>query len=257
MRQVAKGGGPPGPLERGLPQGRTLGEMNAGLQDALAVDAWAVGTRPTFDVRGGWFDQIDKPKARAWLFQEQAGRCAFCERPVRDSGPSQVPVAERGVDSDGMVIAHFRPIADRPDLALTWGNLFGSCDATGPKRRQHCDAIQGATPPPAHAPTPADVDYAAWLEVRAVDGAWLPVEGAPDFVPVILKIFNLNVDSLKVRRRAAVQLEQEALQEQPPADKVGWIERRLTSLLQHHTEALFPSARRRFLERELEALLAA
>lgn len=77
------------------------------------------------------FDQNDKATLRQALVAEQGYLCAFCMRRI-DATPTTR-------------IAHLVPIDLAPELALTWSNLFGSCQGDAYPSGSTCDVAQGNT----------------------------------------------------------------------------------------------------------------
>lgn len=75
------------------------------------------------------FDQVDKELVRERLAGEQGQLCVFCMRPIRRATK----------------IAHRRPIAVAPELALTWTNLFAACSGGELGAHRTCDTAQGDT----------------------------------------------------------------------------------------------------------------
>ncbi len=108
------------------------------------------------------FDQIDKARVRADLAREQGWLCAFCM--LRIDPRAVAPPSDGARPEPTMKIAHRTPIDVDSAQALSWRNLFGSCD--GGQRaggvRWSCDAAQGARAlrvDPAAAATPARLRY--------------------------------------------------------------------------------------------------
>ncbi|HMV66619.1 MAG TPA: hypothetical protein PKA64_07195 [Myxococcota bacterium] len=256
MRRLLKGETPEGPFERPRARGgplHTLAEMDQTLQAELALSQLRTNDWPDFDVRGDHFDQLDKDRARKELHREQAGRCAFCERRIAPRRPADATTP----DASATRIAHLIPIGGRPprgvrgrpDLALTWSNLFGSCDTSAERGRRHCDDAQGDRPPPVDAPSPADADYAAWLEIQEDDGRFVPAPDAPPWVAPVLALWNLNDDRLREARFYVIIGVEEELAEQ--ADPIGWLRDRLEAVTAWDTDQPHPSAQRRWIEARL------
>jgi uncharacterized protein (TIGR02646 family) len=79
------------------------------------------------DLHGSETEQI-----RTALLQIQKHRCAYCER-------------RTGAERDDGHIEHFRKQADKPELDLTWENLFWSCndEKTCGKHKDKCTRTSG------------------------------------------------------------------------------------------------------------------
>ena len=170
---------------------------DASAQMCAALAAWKAQyggeDMPARDVRARFFERLDKQRVREILRAEQHGRCAFCEGLV-----SAAPPAPDDRSSTGMRIAHWTPIESDRTKALTWANLFGSCQRQG--EDAHCDVYQQSNTPPPNAPTPAEQDYGQWMRLSA-DGSLHPraalTPTVEDSVIALIKLFNLNVERLK------------------------------------------------------------
>ena len=83
-----------------------------------------------------------RQEARGVLHEMQGSCCAYCE-------------AKISLDSDRSHIDHLRRRADRPDLTLSWDNLFLSCN-----HQDHCAKLLRCAPNvrvsayPLHVPCP-------------------------------------------------------------------------------------------------------
>ena len=206
MRRVEKPGYPPSEgicaseLEQAL-----IPMRDASAQMCAALAAWKAQyggeDMPARDVRARFFERLVKQRVREILRAEQHGRCAFCEGLV-----SAAPPAPDDRSSTGMRIAHWTPIESDRTKALTWANLFGSCQRQG--EDAHCDVYQQSNTPPPNAPTPAEQDYGQWMRLSA-DGSLHPraalTPTVEDSVIALIKLFNLNVERLKSKRREAIR----------------------------------------------------
>jgi uncharacterized protein (TIGR02646 family) len=227
---------------------RTLEQLDRELQVRLAVCALALGGGVRdFDVRKTFFDMLDKTRVRAELHREQARRCAFCERRIAPGSPAEV----RSAKPSGTRIAHLRPIDDAPELALTWSNLFGSCDTDHDPGRNHCDAAQGKGVPPQEA-APDRVDIAEYLEIQVDDGKWVPAPDAPGWVVDVLKLWNLNDRALcEARFYVLVGLEEELSTLPTAEEQTALMATRRSEVLVYDSDYDYPSTQRRWLEQEL------
>ena len=114
------------------------------------------------------FNRIEKRIVRQQLAAEQDALCAFCMRRI---DPTRLD--DRGEPT--MKIAHRMPIAVRPQSALDWANLFGSCDGgqRSEGRYRTCDLAQEDT---ALTVDPSDATHVARLRFErraAVSGLFL------------------------------------------------------------------------------------
>jgi len=106
---------------------------------------------------------------RTALLTMQSHRCAYCER-------------RTGEERDQGHIEHFRKQANRPELQLTWSNLFWSCldERSCGKHKDKCDRPAGSGPQASFNPddllNPCDDDPDAFLEFL-VDGTVRPRHG--------------------------------------------------------------------------------
>lgn len=206
MRRVAKPGHPPSEgLYASANEEAPLPMRDASARMCAALAAWKAQhggeDMPVRDVRARFFDRLDKKRVREILRVEQHGRCAFCEGLV-----SAAPPGPDDRSSTGIRIAHWTPIDSDRTKALTWANLFGSCQREGADA--HCDVYQQSNAPPANAPTPAEQDYGQWMRLSA-DGSLHPraalTPTVEDHVVALIKLFNLNADRLKSARLAAIE----------------------------------------------------
>jgi uncharacterized protein (TIGR02646 family) len=227
------------PPEEGEPDTLSFSALQAIFDRRRAANP-ATAPRSLFDTL------LDKAAARRALHEEQAGRCAFCERQVQPVAPAsskQKPAAMR--------VAHWRPLSALPARALDWNNLFGSCHAGGAE--PHCDLAQGDTDPvlpdDQAAPSPSGADYASWLKLLP-DGTLEPVAEAPAYVAFVVLMLNLNAPNLKSARATAVSAIQEHMERRWPGRDVP--RSALQQLLDDvHRAPEFPTARRLWLARRL------
>lgn len=93
------------------------------------------------------FDSLEKSKLRTEMYQEQRSLCVYCERRIAED------------DYPPPRIDHWRPLSLEPKLALTWANLYLSCQS-----RETCDSAKGNRPfrlddADSQLPWPADFPY--------------------------------------------------------------------------------------------------
>lgn len=77
------------------------------------------------------FDRLDKDELRQQLVVEQGWLCAFCMRRISET-------KRDACGEPTMKIAHRIPISYNPSYALTWTNLFGSCDGGQRSQKRYC-----------------------------------------------------------------------------------------------------------------------
>jgi uncharacterized protein (TIGR02646 family) len=226
---------------------------DASAQMCAALAAWKAQHKnedmPAKDVRARFFDRLDKQRVREILRAEQHGRCAFCEGLV-----SAAPPGPDDRSSTGIRIAHWTPIESDRTKALTWANLFGSCQRQGTVA--HCDVYQQSNAPPPNAPTPAERDYVQWMRLSA-DGSLHPRSAlTPDAevnVVALIKLFNLNAERLKSARRSAITGLQQRL-DRTRAEGIhrpynrAEIDAELTRLRGACPDVSYPTAQRLWLE---------
>lgn len=88
---------------------------------------------PPLDAEYGDLTSTQRAEIRAALLTVQGHRCAYCERRTGD---------HRKYDGH---IEHFHRQTDRPDLALSWDNLYWSCndERTCGKHKDRCIGESG------------------------------------------------------------------------------------------------------------------
>ncbi len=150
-------------------------------------------------VTPGWgYDKLgasEKAEIRTALLTMQVHRCAYCER-------------RTGEEKDEGHIEHFLKQANRPDLEMTWTNMYWSCqdERTCRKHKDKCDRPVGngaqAAFDPAHLIDPCNVDPDDYLEF-VPDGTVRPRAGVSAGHEVVAKesirVFQL-ADSAYLRR---------------------------------------------------------
>lgn len=225
--------------------GDSLAVLASRLKAALDV---ARGDEERKRVADRFFGELDTRRAQGLLCDEQSHRCAFCETAFIGA---HAPPRGEACEVVGMRIAHWVPRSVDPTRTLDWSNLFGSCDATGLGANAHCDVAQGAEPPPAGAPTPAQQDYGAWLTIRS-DGELRPREGAPAFVTDVLALLRLNAPSLKDARAQTIRGLQQRLEPSRQGEyRRDRLEATLRSLDATRSSVRYPTAQRLWLERRV------
>lgn len=202
------------------------------------------------------FNRLDKPKLRAVMYQEQGSLCAYCEQRLEEQPP------EPRID-------HWRPLAQHPELALHWENLYLSCPTP-----ETCDVVKGQVyeklnPAGNDPPSPAEFDYGRHLgfglrgEVYVrrdrglspndLDVLRLAVEHEPDELERPRSYLNLNHPALVAARKAEVDSEMDRLRRdfegKHATDEDR--ERRATALLHQTPLPQFVSIRVSWLRKQL------
>ncbi len=208
MRRISKSSPPSDVLSDKQPPPRTMNEVEA---DFLAELPSA--NTPQTRARAA-FDDLEKRKLRAVMYQEQGSLCVYCERQIVEAFP--VPR-----------IDHWIPLSNEPELALQWRNLYLSCpnEAT-------CDAHKEDDPLRDHdddpdLPWPADHAYELCVGFTSLGEMYVRTDaplndaqrralvralGVPHDGTKDNGILNLNHPSLVAARNAAVNVERKRME---------------------------------------------
>lgn len=193
MRKITKHAPPPDGVRCG-----SWPQATATLR--VELERLAEGSERTERARTHFGDQLSgahRQRSVQALSDEQHALCAFCERRVNPTEPSNKQRAF-------VRVAHWTPIKHDPFKAVTWGNLFASCSAP-----DTCDVRQESVAPGFE--TPAERDWTLELEFDATGGMSARASARAEFAAAVPGLWNLNADQLKRARQEAVNAEREVV----------------------------------------------
>jgi hypothetical protein len=211
MRKVNKGQPPADAIRSGNWQ-----QARLDLAEELAAIEQA--EQKTQRARTAFDDQVVRPDARLALEHEQQSLCEFCEQSI-ESNPRYD--AQGQTQRAFIRVAHWVPLKLRPDAALTWTNLFGSCSSF-----DSCDCHQEDAEP--RIETPAERDWSHSL-LFSEDGRGVPSPAADQSFRTAIGngtnqergVWNLNAPSLVAARREAIRTELEQSRRARDRRRVG------------------------------------
>lgn len=202
------------------------------------------------------FDSLDKPKLRAVLLAEQRSVCVYCERRVEETEPPPP-------------IEHWRPLANEPEHALNWENLYLSCPADGSCDDRKKGQRLAWTDNDQSLPWPTQVDYEKWVGFTSTGRMYvrsdaplttdqrraleLALDDRDDNGTRRLAILNLNHAALVAARKAAIDSEKDRLKKEFEGKTASKADRSsiATRLLAQAKRPQFVSIRVAYLEKSL------
>lgn len=220
-----------------------------------ADDLLATADLDTHHARSA-FDNLDKRKLRAVMYQEQGNLCVYCERRIKEGNPTPR-------------IDHWRPLSEAPDLALCWDNLYLSCASEATCDCRKGDTVLRADSNSSELPWPINFPYDRCVGFTSLGEVYVRTDaplndaqrraltlalGAPhDDTTSDNGILNLNHPALVAARAAAVNSERSRL-ERDHKNKTATRSTRIArakALREHQPLPEFISVRVRWLERSL------
>jgi uncharacterized protein (TIGR02646 family) len=222
------------------------GKPSFGLQEALVRLRASLATLDK-DKRSerarNEFDDLDKKKLREVLYAEQRHLCVYCERRVKEV-PTFPP------------IEHWRPLSVYPDLALEWKNLYLSCasdDTCDETKKSHKLVWNEADDD--DLPWPSETSYEEWIGFTTGGDAYVRADAPCDEAKrKALKLaiadqddggrkrkslLNLNSDTLREARKAAIDAERARMERAFPG-KTATASDRQARVDQMLNESMYP-----------------
>lgn len=136
---------------------------------------------------------MPKQELREALAKEQGYLCCYCMGRIEDT-------------QDGMKVEHWRSQSEHGEVQIDYENLLGACNGNQghPFPEQHCDTHKKNTSISVN-PASADRDCSKFFRYLS-DGSIRPSESLPEdekrAISSDLEVLNINVEKLKVQRKA-------------------------------------------------------
>lgn len=185
--------------------------------EPLELTEWRTSGNTNWQPTYGGLQAGLKDRIRRSLLGDQGYVCCYCERRV--------------ANDPGVHIEHLVPQSKRPDLALHYSNMLCSCSS-----KHHCGHARGNSELPVN---PLESDCGDVFDFRsngAVDARQGPRSGDAHHA---IQVLNLDTDSLRDRRRRAVDAFLGEMAHEPPST---WSKRVLELLGSDVTGRFVPHA---------------